>query len=510
MDSRFANLLSRIRIGNVEVRNRIVSSAYQTNLGLNYRPTPSLVEFHTTRARGGVGLIILEGVRVHPTARGTQANLDGWDEEAIPLFREIVDSVHRQGAKMFAQILHQGRAANPMDTLLPHWSASRIPAPPVFGLNTSEMTHAMTKAEIEEVIQWWAQCAVNMKRAGMDGVEVHGGHGYLVNQFLSPLTNFRTDEYGGSLQNRARFALEVAGAVRQAVGQDYVCGMRISADELVPGGLTIEDTSQLARWLEDSGDVNYLNITHSTTEPTAHAQQIPDMSWPQAPFAHLAEAIKKATRGIPVSTVGRIIDPFVAEGIIADGKADLVCMTRAQIADPEIGLKLMEGRPDDIRQCIGCNQGCAGRINAGQTVGCLINPEAGRERELGPILPAARSKSVAVVGGGPAGMEAARVAALRGHSVVIYERQDRLGGQINAIVKAPHRQGLRQDCRMARGPARKARRGGQAQHRGYPAATPGSRCRGHHHSHRLRPRPARNTRHWSARQPSTRECTGGA
>ena len=440
MSTRFPHLLSPMRIGNMEVRNRLVTSAYQTNLGQDYRPTRRMAEYHAARARGGAGLVVLEGARLHPTTRSSQANLIGWDEEAIPEFRMVADAVHQHGAKIVGQILHLGRTASSADTLLPLWLASIVPAPPVFGLNTSELTHAMTRQDIQEVVEWSARCAVNLQRAGMDGVEFHAGHGYLPQQFLSPLSNFRADEYGGDLKSRARFTLETLAAVRRALGADTVLGVRISADELVPGGLTIDHTTQAARWLEETGDVDYISVSLSTNEPMSHAQQIPDMSWPQAPFVHLAEAIKKATDGIPIFTVGRITDPYVAEEIVAQGRADMVCIARGHIADPEIGRKLMEDRPGDIRQCIGCNQGCAGRINAGLSVGCLVNPEAGRELELGSVGQAPRSKSVVVVGGGPAGLEAARVAAMRGHSVVLHERQSHLGGQIATLVKAPHRQ----------------------------------------------------------------------
>ena len=435
MDTRFPHLLSPIRIGNVEVRNRLVSSAHQTRLGQGYRPTRQMAEYHAARARGGIGLIILEGTWVHPTTLGDQYSLIAWDEEAIPQFRMVADAVHQHGAKIFAQLHHKGRVADSMTTRLPLWSASRVHNTIGGFFRTSERTHGMTVEEISEVIQWYARCAVNMKHAGMDGVELHGAHGYLIQQFLSPLTNFRSDDYGGSLRNRTRFALELAHAVRQALGRDFVLGMRLGGDELMPGGLTIEDTTQIARWLEEAGDLDYLNISHSTAEPMSEAQQVADMSWPQGAFVHLAAAIKKATKGIPIFTVGRIVDPAMAENIIADGKADMVCMTRAHIADPEIGLKLQEGRQEDIRQCISCNQVCAGGLH----FGCTINPEAAREQELGAIMPAPQRKAVVVVGGGPAGMEAARVAALRGHLVALYERRERLGGQITTLIKAPYR-----------------------------------------------------------------------
>ena len=440
MSERYPNLLSPIRIGNLDVRNRIVSSAYQTNLGEGYRPTERLIEYHVTRARGGVGLIVLEGIRVHPTTRPARYNLIGWEEESLDGYRRLVDSAHQHGAKVIAQLLHLGRAANPMETRLPIWSASQISAPAVFGLNTSVMTHAMTVAEIEEISDWYARCASNMVEAGFDGIEIHAGHGYLIQQFLSPLTNFRDDEYGGTLRNRARFASKVTESVSRAISSDKVLGIRISADELVDGGLTTTDTTQFARWLEESGKIDYISVSHSTTVPASHARQIADMSFPAAPFVKFATEVKQVVRSIPIFTVCRITDPDIAESIISEGKADLVCMARAHIADPEFGLKLSQGRESDIRHCIGCNQGCAGRINAGQPVGCLVNAEAGRELELGPVPHAATARSVVVVGGGVAGMEAARVAALRGHSVTLYEQKEELGGQVQTLVKAPSRE----------------------------------------------------------------------
>lgn len=300
----------------------------------------------------------------------------------------------------------------------------------------------MTQEEIAELLRWWARCAVYMKAAGMDGVEIHGAHGFLICQFLSKVTNCRRDEYGGSLHNRASFGLEVARAVRQAVGKDFVVGMRLSADELIPGGLKPGEMVKVAQWMEVSGDLDFLHVSHSVEYAALSlSQQVADMSWPQGAFVHLAETVKKATKGIPIFTVCRIVDPLMAERIIADGRADLVCMTRAHLADAEIGRKLMAGRHADIRPCIGCNQGCCGRaLIVGKPIGCAVNPEAGREDELGEIPPAPEKKNVVVVGGGPSVMEAARVAALRGHRVTLFESGERLGGQINTLVRATHRQ----------------------------------------------------------------------
>ena len=443
MPSQFPNLTSPIRIGNVEIRNRIADPAHGTGLGEDRHPSPRLVAMHATRAKGGIGLTIIEGSRVHPSSRGGGSAMEAYDEDNIPYYKMMADAVHPHGAKIFAQLYHSGRNVNSMDSLSPLWAPSAVTIPWANPSGSNEVPHDMTREEIQEVARWWAMSAVNMKRAGMDGVEIHGAHGFLVCQFLSPLTNHRTDEYGGDQMKRTRFALEVAHAVRQAVGLDFVVGMRLSADELIPGGITLEHMVPSAQWLEEAGDLDYLSITHSVEyAPYSLAQQVADMSWPQAYYVHNAEAIKKATKGIPIFTVCRIVDPEVGEDIIASGKADMVLMARAHLADPEIGRKLMEGRREDIRPCTGSNQYCAGRglgIGGSRGIMCMLNPEAGRESELGPITPAETSRTVVVVGGGPGGMEAARVAAIRGHKVVLYEKSHRLGGQVNTLVLAPFR-----------------------------------------------------------------------
>ena len=395
----FPHLLSPVRVGNVEIRNRLVASAHATALPTERRPNRRLAAYHAARAKGGIGLIILENSRVHPTGRAGLIALEGWQEEHVPHYRMVADAVHEHGAKIFAQLHHPGRNANSQDTLLPVWAPSGIPVPWANPSGSNELPHEMTQEEIAELLRWWARCAVNMQRAGMDGVEIHGAHGFLIGQFLSQVTNHRKDEYGGTLANRARFPLAVARAVREAVGRDFAVGMRLSADELIPGGFGVEETKQVARWLEESGDLDFLNISHSV-EYAAYSlsQQVADMSWPQGAYVHLAEAIKKATEGIPIFTVCRIVDPVLAEKIVEEGKADLVCMTRAHLADPEIGRKLMTGRAADIRPCIGCNQGCCGRaLIVGKPIGCAVNAEAGREEEWGSLPAAARPKNVVVI-----------------------------------------------------------------------------------------------------------------
>lgn len=433
-NSEFSDLLSPIRLGNVEVRNRMLSSAHSSGMYQLNRPTPQNNAYHAARARGGIGLIVIQGTIVHPTSYGGLQSPVAYVEEAIPAWRELADAVHEHGAKIFVQLLHFGKSGNSLATMLPLWSASRTRA-----LSGNEYTHAMTTDEIAEVIESFAQSATNMQAAGMDGIELHGAHGYLIQQFLSPMTNHRTDQYGGSEENRARFALQLCEAIRERTGDDFALGIRLSADELQPEGMTVKEMAPMSALLEERGDFDFFNVSFSVGGGMPFATQQADMSWEQAPFVDYAVQIKRATKDIPIFTVCRIIDPHGANDIIATGKADMVVMTRAHIADPEIGRKLTEGRPYDIRPCIGSNDGCGGRAHRGQPIGCSVNPEAGRELELGPLEPAETPRAVVVVGGGPGGMEAARVAAARGHKVVLYERSDRLGGQLNTAVRVPHR-----------------------------------------------------------------------
>ncbi len=431
----FSHLLATIRLGPVTVRNRLVTTAHGTSMAQESRPSAQLIAYHAARAKGGIGLIITEAVTVHRSCYPGPRFLVGWEERDLSGFSRLADAVRTPGATVFAQLIHSGRHSRTQVTGMAAWSASAIAD------SAGAPCHAMSIGEIQEIYAAFARTALNMQRAGMQGVEIHGAHGYLVTQFLSGLTNRRIDSYGGTLENRARFALELSGAIRAAVGRDFAVGMRLSAEEGVSGGITIEETAAVARWLEAAGTLDFLDISQGTQGPgIVTPEMIPDMSWGQAHFAHFAERIKRETHGIPVFTAGRIVDPVVAERILALGQADMVCMTRAHIADPEIGRKLIEGRDAEVRPCIGCNQGCIGRVAQGKPVGCTVNAEAGREFELEPIAPAVRPKNVLVVGGGVGGMEAARVAAIAGHHVTLYERAARLGGQVNTLVKAPYRQ----------------------------------------------------------------------
>lgn len=323
------------------------------------------------------------------------------------------------GPEVVLQIGHGGRQCHPEAT-------GRQPvAPSAIPYKGGPMPRELTLLEIIEIQDAFVEAARRAKQAGFDGVEIHGAHGYLLCEFLSSYSNRRTDKYGGNLQSRALFGLEILAKVRRKVGKDFVVGYRVSADEYVPGGLTLEETAPFARMLEAAG-TDYIHVSAGNYETLTHL--VPPMYVEKAHLVHLAQGIKKAVSRVPVITVGAL-DVEAAEKTLQECKADLAALGRALIADPELPNKLAAEQIVDIRPCIRGNEGCLSRFNLGQTMRCEVNPACGRE-ETFRILPAARKKNVMVVGGGIAGMEAARVAALRGHEVTMIEKDDELGGHL--------------------------------------------------------------------------------
>lgn len=439
MTGAFPHLFEPIRIRECIIPNRILSSAHGTQYVENYHVSDRLIAYHVERARGGVGLIVLEASRVHPTTMSHPRQTPGYDPSVIPGYRRLCDAVHAHGAVVFSQILHQGRQITGLDTRLPLWAPSPLPCP-VF----KEVPHEMTLAEVREVVDGHARTAEHLKTAGVDGIEIHAAHGYLLQEFLSPLSNERRDMYGGSLENRLRLAVEVIDAVRETVGPRHAVGMRISADEFTLGGLDLDAMKEIAARLAARG-LDFLSVSMSTYRGYSYATMIPDMAFKPGAFVYLAAEIRRALQRagtpIPIMAVGRIIEPAQAEAILAEGSADMVTMTRALLADPELPNKAREGRVADIRECIGCNQGCVGMGHTGRPITCLVNPAAGSEAQwsVHALAPTSSPKRVLVVGGGPAGMEAARVAAARGHRVALWERTNVLGGQIAVAVLARNR-----------------------------------------------------------------------
>jgi mycofactocin system FadH/OYE family oxidoreductase 2 len=433
---RFEHLLSPIQVGQVAVKNRVMVTAHTTNFSEDGIPTDKDTAYYGERAKGGAGLMIIGALRVHPTTLNSPMNIMAFKPEVVPAFQAISDAIHEHGGVVFGQILHMGRQIYPGYSRTPPWAPSPIPCP----IN-KVVPHEMTQAEIQEVVEHFVIAARHAKQGGMDGVEVHGAHGYLVQQFLSPWSNHREDDYGGSVENRLRFAREVIAAVRAEVGDGFTVGFRMSGEEFTEGGLDITQMSGMARLLRQTTSIDYLSVTQSNYNPTSFQTMIPDMHFERSPYTYLAGAIKDSVDDLPVFTVGRILEPDQAEEILASGAADMVGMTRAQIADPEFVRKAAEGRADDIRLCISCNQGCADQIHKRNTMSCLQNPAVGFERTRGvdSYRPVETPRRVAVVGGGVAGMEAAIVAARRGHQVTLYEATDKLGGQINTLVQVPER-----------------------------------------------------------------------
>ncbi len=433
----YPNLFSPLRLGPRVARNRITYSAHSAYYGEGETGWPSErhIAYHRDRARGGAGFGVIEGARVLPNSLPSSRGLGAFNPAALPMYRRLAEATVGEGLPTVVQLLHMGRQTNSAGSRLPLYAPSAIPC----GLNR-EVPHAMGRRDIREVVEAFGRAARLVDSAGFDGVEVHAAHGYLIQQFMSPLSNRRSDEYGGSLDNRLRFAFEVIETVRAALGPDRIVGVRLSGDEFAPEGLALPEMVEVARRLAASGLVDYLSISqcnYTTSFPT----MIPDESFVEGAFVYLASEIRRAVPTLPIFTVGRIKRAEHAERILAEGHADAVVMTRALIADPALPSKLLAGWPDDVRGCISCNQGCVGMIHADKPMTCLQNPAAGYEATWGLAVPprTRRPRRVVVVGGGPAGLEAAITAAEAGHRVTLLERSDRLGGAINLALRLPKR-----------------------------------------------------------------------
>jgi mycofactocin system FadH/OYE family oxidoreductase 2 len=433
--SPYPQLFSPLRIGNVTVRNRIMQTAHVKLFAEGAVDSQRNVDYQAARARGGAGLLITGNRVVHPTST-TGFPRVAWQylPESLEADRRLTDAVHEHGTVIFAQLNHFGLNAtsDSADDLRVLWGPSAVKSP-AYG----ETPKAMEPEDIAEVVEWWARSAELAREGGFDGTEVHISHSYLLHQFLSPLYNKRTDEYGGSFENRLRFAREVIAAVRSRVGADWVVGVRISLSDFIPGALDVGDAVRVAQMLESDGQIDYVNVTAAGYHNIFLAIQPSDE--PDGYLVDLTAQVKAAVAELPVFTVGGIKDPAFAEEIVASGKADMVAMTRAQIADPEFANKVQEGREDEVVHCIRGNQGCIGRVFKGLPISCTVNPAAGREGRLGPLVPAEHPARWVVVGGGPAGMKAAVTLARRGHSVTLLERESALGGQVNLILRTPGR-----------------------------------------------------------------------
>jgi mycofactocin system FadH/OYE family oxidoreductase 2 len=436
MPGQFKFLFSPLAIGKTVVPNRISFSAHLTNFAENCLPSERHACYYAARARGGAGLIITEELSVHPTDRAYEKSVEAFKPETLPGFRRITQAVHEYETKIFAQLNHNGQQCTGALSRLPVWAPSAVPDP-MF----REIPKEMEIEDIREVLQYFCKSAVYAREGGFDGIEFQFGHSSLARQFLSPLTNLRADEYGGDFAKRLRFPLELLKAVRDTVGKDFTLGIRLCADEMAWGGITLEDAKRIAQALEATGTIDFMDLSLSTFYNLYLVGG--SMHMPLGYAVPLAAGIKEAVR-LPVFATGRINDPLLAEKILAAGQADMIGMVRSQICDPNLARKAQEGRLDEIRYCVADNQNCYGRVGLNRPIGCIQNPYVGNEKDEDELrLPPARwKKRIMVIGGGPAGMWAAKTARQRGHDVTLYEKESSLGGQINIAMKGCGREEL--------------------------------------------------------------------
>jgi 2,4-dienoyl-CoA reductase-like NADH-dependent reductase (Old Yellow Enzyme family)/siroheme synthase (precorrin-2 oxidase/ferrochelatase) len=432
MTNGFPHLLSPLEVGPKTLRNRVLVTAHVSGVEDNGLAGDAFIAYHTRRARGGAGLQMSGTSRFHRTGHVEPIRgLDLLHPDIEPGLARLAESIHREGGTFLVQLGHAAATLDYGDIGQPLWAPSAVASDLM-----KVVPRAMSRDEIAEVIAAYGAAARTVRAAGLDGVEILAAFGFLPGAFFSPLTNKRGDDYGGDLTGRVRFALETAEAVRAAVGPELIVGMRIPGDEMAEGGLAGDDMVEIAQALAAAGTLDYLNVTAGTNYDRIMRWE----HWPASPaphglFAPLAARIRKAVE-IPVFVTGRVTDPALAEAILARGDADMVGMTRAHIADPDIVTKAEAGRVREIRPCVGANV-CINRAVNGKSVRCFYNPEAGRELAFAGDAPSGRAKRIAVIGGGPAGLEAARLGAERGHQVTLYEAGDQLGGQLRLWAASP-------------------------------------------------------------------------
>ncbi len=424
-------LFSPIKVGTQEVKNRVFMPPVSTNLADHGYVTDALVDHYTARAKGGVGLIITEVVTVEPTYTYLPGDMCCYDDTFIPGWEKLAAAVHQYGAKIMPQLFHPAYMAFNVP------GTPRLVAPSFVGPSYArEAPRPITIDEIHELTRQFGDAAVRMQKAGVDGVEVHAAHAHgMLGGFLSPQYNKRTDEYGGSLDARMRFLLEVIAEIRERCGKDFIIDVRISGDEYTDGGLTLNDMIYVSRRLEKAS-VDMIHVSGGTTIKRGSA--IPAAGTKQASHAALSREIKKHVT-IPVATVGRINEAWIAEELIEDGAADICMMGRANLCDAEFCNKAAAGRAEEVRPCIGCLR-CLNGIMFGKPISCTVNPDV--EHDEAGFEPAAEKKDVLIVGAGPAGMEAAYIAARRGHHVVLVDKQDQPGGQLRIASVPPAKQEL--------------------------------------------------------------------
>ncbi len=428
-----AHVFEPFTLNQLRARNRILVPGHTTSYGADHMPTERHAAYHRARAKGGAAICVFEAIRVMQNSLGRPQGVAGYMPECVPHYRRVADAVHEEGALFLAQICHLGRQIEGEYERTASWGAS-----PIRWSLGAYPPREMNRRDMDAVIDGHLRTTANMLAAGADGIELHWGHGHLLQQFLSPLSNQRDDEYGGSLERRMRFPLEVAQRLRAMVGPDVCLGIRLSAEEFHPDGLDLEQAVEIARCAVAQVQLDFIHVSHSAYHMSKSlGTQIADMGVDRQMFRHLPGAIRRAVAAAPnkvaIIAVCKIRGLDEADAIIASGDADMVGMARAHIADPAVVSKWQAGQAETVVPCIGCNQGCAQNLERNLALTCTVNPRAGREYQWNDATVARTTtpREVMVIGGGPAGMEAAAIAAERGHRVRLVERSDRLGGRLN-------------------------------------------------------------------------------
>jgi 2,4-dienoyl-CoA reductase-like NADH-dependent reductase (Old Yellow Enzyme family)/thioredoxin reductase len=436
---KLSRLFSSVLIGGMELKNRIVMAPMINQLGAKDGfLTERAKDYFVRRAIGGAALIIVGDVAVASHSHSSALHDAIWDDTFIPPFKELADGIHDAGAKLCLQLMHVGSEGNPAITGVRPQAPSAMVSP-----LTGQQTEELSKEQIQDLVRKFGEAAARARKACADMVEIQAAQGFLIHNFLTPLFNKRTDEYGGDIEGRARFVLETIKSVKERAGFDYPVGVRMVASDLVEGGLTVKDTAKIASLLARAG----ADAIHCTAGAGHHLSYlgVPPVDAGKACIVDLVGEIKTVVE-IPVFATQRIIDPLQAEQILKDGKADVVSLGRALLCDPDWPKKAAQGDLEDIFRCIGCCQGCLDEIRKGKSFTCLGNPELGKEKEY-RIRPAKQAKRVFIIGGGPGGMEAARTAALRGHEVTLYEKGKELGGQWNLACVLPRKEEFKEVIR---------------------------------------------------------------